>query len=198
MPVEEFKWCHMLDDKLTLIYDEPFRLAVLQLASAPSQQGSLLLRAGFSVEFLREAILATGWVRADGEHFRLTSQVRIEFLCDVLADMLQLFDTPDEPSRELRDIEMAVAAYQREVGSAIAIPLLALAWLDAIVREDLADEARSAVHVWSAEHLAVECEAHRQRRMKELVQRYSATEGIATRLAPSSATRNREGHAKLG
>ncbi len=189
----------MLDDKLTLIYDEPYRLAVLQLASAPAQQGSLLLREGFPLEFLREAILATGWVRADGQQFRLTSQVRVEFLCDVLADMLQLFDTPDQPSRELREVAAAVAEYQVEVGAAIAIPTLAFAWLDAIVREDLADEARSAVRVWSVENIAVECEAHRQRRMKELLQRYAAAEQIATRLAPSAATRSTPSNrAKLG
>ena len=188
----------MLDDKLTLIYDESFRLAVFQLAAVPQQQGSLLLREGFSVEFLREAILATGWVRPEGDNFRLTSQVRIEFLCDVVADMLQLFDKPDEPGRELREIEVAVAAYQVSVGSTVNIPVLALAWLDAIVREDLADEARSAVRVWSEENIAVECEAHRQRRMKELVQRYAAAENVELRLAPSSATRMREGQAKSG
>lgn len=179
----------MLDDKLTLIYDEPFRLAVLQLAAAPPQQGSLLLREGFSVEFLRAALLATGWVRSEGDQFRLTAQVRIEFLCDVLTDMIGLFETAEEPSRELREIEAAVAAYQEQVGSAIAISPLALAWLDVIVREDLADEARSAVRIWDAENIAVECEAHRQRRIKELLQRYAVAETVEVRMAPSAATR---------
>jgi len=188
----------MLADKLTLMYDAPFRLAVLQLASVPPQQGSLLLREGFSIEFLREALLATGWVRSDGDQFRLTSHVRTEFLCDVLSDMLNLFDAPDQPSRELRDVAAAVANYQIELGSAIDVPLLALAWLDAMVREDIADEARSALRTWSKESIPVECQAHRERRMKELLQRYAAAEPAAVRLAPSVGTRAAAKSAKSG
>lgn len=179
----------MLDDKLTITYDEQFQLATLRLESTPPQQCSLLVREGFSLGNLHDALLATGWARIEEQHYRLDCHVRVDFLADVLSNMLNLFDAPEQPTGELLAVRAAVAEHQRELGSDIAIPDLALAWLDVIVREDIADEARSSEQIWSQANLSVECLSHRQRRIKELLVRYSQPASVELRLAPSTATR---------
>jgi hypothetical protein len=180
----------MLDDKLTITYDEQFQLATLRLESTPPQQCSLLLREGFSLANLHEALIATGWARFEEQHYRLDCHVRIDFLADVLSNMLNLFDAPEQASRELLAVRAAVTAQQGDLGSDIAIPDLALAWLDVIVREDIADEARSSEQIWSQSNLSVECLSHRERRIKELLVRYAQPTGVELRLAPSTATRS--------
>lgn len=181
----------MLDDKLTITYDSQFQLASLHLDSTPPQQSSLLLREGFSLATLHQALIATGWVQGEEEHYRLDCHVRVDFLADVLSNMLNLFVAPEQPSRELLVVQAAVAEHQSNLGSDIAIPDLALAWLDVIVREDIADEARCSEQIWSQTNLSVECLSHRERRIKELLIRYSQpAAGIQTRLAPSTATRS--------
>lgn len=180
----------MLDDKLMITYDGQFQLATLRLESSPPQQSSLLLREGFSLANLHEALIATGWARVEERHYRLDCHVRVDFLADVLSNMLNLFDAPESPSRELLAVRTAVAEHQHELGSDIAIPDLALAWLDVIVREDIADEARCSEQIWSQANLSIECLSHRQRRIKELLVRYSQSAGVEMRLAPSTATRS--------
>jgi hypothetical protein len=180
----------MLDDKLMITYDGQFQLATLRLESSPPQQCSLLVREGFSLGNLHDALLATGWARIEEQQYRLDCHVRVDFLADVLSNMLNLFDAPEQPSRELLAVRAAVAEHQRDLGSDIAIPDLALAWLDVIVREDIADEARSSEQIWSQANLSVECLSHRERRIKELLVRYSQSAGVEMRLAPSTATRS--------
>ncbi len=180
----------MLDDKLTISYDAQFQLACLRLDSTPPQQCSLLLREGFSLADLHTAIVATGWARVEDQHYRLDCNVRVDFLVDVLGNMLNLFEAPQQPSLQLQVVRTALAEHQNSFCSDIAIPDWALAWLDVIVREDIADEARCSAQIWSQANLSVECLSHRERRIKELLIRYSQPAmGVQPRLAPSTATR---------
>jgi hypothetical protein len=58
------------------------------------------------------------------------------------------------------------------------------------VRDDLADEARSAADIWTADAIEVNCERSRLTRVEELIARYSLSEPIVSRMAGSVRTRS--------
>jgi hypothetical protein len=150
---------------------------------------------GFTIACVYQAVLATGWVERRGEGYVAERSVRCTDLCRTVEEMFLYFDGPEEPSGRLLQIREAVGEYFVVQDADLDIPLWAYAWLDLIVRDDMADEARCADDVWKNRELVINSESHCHRRVKELVARYSqaaAEPSTGTgRMAPSSRERRR-------
>ena len=181
--------------KLTLESDEDDRSVwlITESTSGIRQKEIVWLREGFGLDDVREAITATGWVQQDGDELRFTSAG--DSLCgrtisDVLEDIFGYFNAPGNPTDELREVQSAVTEYEAMRESKLDIPLYAYAWLDMTVREDLADEARSARDLWATSTVAIDLARNRERRVEELFSRYSQREARAIgRMAGSLPTR---------
>jgi hypothetical protein len=179
----------MINDILSIEYDPEIRMAFLKIGDVRPDRAAFSLPDGFGPDEVRELLLATGLVRADGEFYRLVQFIRAEHLSEILSEMLAQFDSPGVPCEELLEVQAAVEDYQSGIGSSSDIPLIALAWLDVMVRQDIAEEARSSDEIWSKTKFVVETKAHRDRRMKELLKRYSQQPSLPLRrMTPSCTT----------
>lgn len=163
----------MINDIVTVELDDRLRVVVLKVGDSTPDTGAFLMREGFEISDVRAALLASGLVRAEGESFRLAEFIGAERLADLVSSMLSRFDSPEVPGEALLEVHSMLQVFLSGSDSTVEIPLMATAWLDVIVREDLADEARSANEVWSKSKLIIEPKFHRDRRMKELVKRFT-------------------------
>ena len=193
----------MIGDKLTLDYkpDEGIVWLIVTSTSGLQHKELILLRNGFGPEDIREAVIATGWVEPVGGELQLTSDISCESLRDVVEAMLGYFVEPGVPGIELREIMSAVSEFDSVHELRRAISLYAYAWLDVMVRDDLADEARSTHRIWQHSEVVIDLARNCDRRVKELVARYSkrTTLGPIGAMAPSMPTRKpAESRAKLG
>jgi hypothetical protein len=184
----------MMGDKLTVdANSEDGTVWFVITSSSGLQYKELLwLREGFGIDDVCQAVLATGWVRQlEGGELRLTSDIRCETLRDMVEAVFGYFIEPGVPGIQLREIQSAVSEYDSVFALRRVIPLYAFAWLDVILREDLADEARSANRIWVKSNLALDLARLRDRRVAELVARYSpqGSAGAIGPLAPSQPTR---------
>ncbi|HEV3024135.1 MAG TPA: hypothetical protein VGX76_16780 [Pirellulales bacterium] len=168
-------------------------------------QDSLELRPGFTVEHVLAAVDATPWVVERHGERRIQGNIGCDRLARAVAQMLSYFDRPDEPSDELLNIRGHVASRFPDTGEDDAeIPLWAYAWLDLVLREDLADVARSAGTLWNLDLLTIDVARLRDERIRELLRRWSAAaDGPAEqRMTPSARRRQavdaRGGRAGLG
>ncbi len=163
----------MASNKLSLEYDKDDRAVWLTVDSTYGiqQRQAIWLRDEFTLAHIQAAILATGWASQNDGEYRLSSDIRCEQLCAVVEGMLDLFDAPDIPSRQLQDVQTAL---QQDVipPADTNISLYALAWLDVMVREDLADAARSETAIWHKSAISIDVEAHCHRRITELMSRF--------------------------
>ena len=182
----------MIGDQLVLKYDPQRHAAVLIATSLGGAAASerIALHEDFRLADVEAALLCTGCVAPQGEHWQFHSDIRLKSLRDLLEQMLGYFQAPGVPGSELLAVHAAVADYAAKRDLRPHIPWLAYAWLDCMVRDDLADEARSAGQIWSRDSLEVDCAAVRERRVSELLHRYAnAPTSAAARLAPSLPTR---------
>ena len=183
----------MADNRLSLEYDEDDR-AVWVTVDSPygiQQRQAIWLREQFALEHVQAAILATGRVTQHDGEYRLASDIRCEQLCATVESMLDLFDAPDVPSRQLQIVQTALAEQDLIPSAYGDISLYALAWLDVMVREDLADTARSAADIWTKSEVSIDVEAQCQRRVAELLSRFPHIKAKQVdRLAGSIPTRH--------
>ena len=180
-------------EQLQLQYDQDDHavwLVVNRVGAGRPEQELLRLREGFGLEQVRQALLATGWVHQHGDDQWLKYGLDLGVVQDVAQRMLDYFETPAEPRSVLLEVQAAVEAYDVVQQSDITIPLIAYAWLDIMIREDLADEARSAKRIWTDPKLVIELEPHCSRRVDELCKRYASRASM--RMAPSKRTRRPE------
>jgi hypothetical protein len=124
----------MINDILSIEYDAELRMAFLKIGDLRPDTAAFSLADGFGPNDVREALLATGSVRPDGDFYRLIQFIRAEHLSEILSEMLAQFDAPSVPREELLEVQAAVEDYQSGIGSSCGIPLMALAWLDVMVR----------------------------------------------------------------
>jgi hypothetical protein len=180
----------MQGDRLDLISRDENNVAWLFIDSPHRQLEPVWLHNGFALEDVREALLATGWVREDGNELRQTNDLRCVTISDHLQAMLGYFTAPGVPGRELLELQRKVeqsALFQRQQPN---IPAYAYAWLDVMVREDIADAARSASEIWNVDATSIECERIRLARVEELIARYSHADAAShSRMAGSVSTR---------
>jgi hypothetical protein len=180
----------MRGDKLTISHSDSDRCVWLVIDSPPlSHREGIWLREGFSVRDVYAAIEATGWAQRHGDAWQMLVDIRCELLRNVVEEMFTYFQASDLPTPELLTVQSGLAAYCMD-GAMDAVPLLACAWLDVMVRDDIADKARSVKNVWSEGSISIDCEALCERRAMEVLARFaSAQRGITGKLAPSTATR---------
>lgn len=184
----------MRDQLLQLDYDrgDPdwFVLRVIEPQSGREVSHVLLPSEGFQLNQLREALQATDWVAAAGDQLLLHSDRQLAALGQVVGAMFDYYVSPGQPSQRLLRVRDQVNAGQAVRDSGLQFPLFAYAWLDLMVRDDLADEARSAGDVWNCDHVQIDVRRVRDRRVEQLVQRYSAAQTSPGRLAPSGRRRS--------
>lgn len=180
-------------EQLQLQYDQDDHavwLVVSRVGAGRPDQELLRLREGFGLEQVRQALLATGWVHQHDDDLWLKYGLDLAVVQDVAQRMLDYFETPAEPRSMLLEVQAAVEAYDAVQQDEVHIPLIAYAWLDIMVREDLADEARSAKRIWTDPALVIEIESHSRRRVDELCKRYASRPPM--RMAPSKRKRHPE------
>lgn len=166
----------MLGDALRLEYEDDQHIVWLMIASeATETKDPLRLRSGFSPVDVCEALSAAGFIEPRGADWILTTDSRCETMRDVAQQMLEYFDAPGVPRNELLEVQAAVSQYTMVPESGVEIPLMACAWLDVIVRQDLADEARNADAIWNRPQVVIELESICDRRVEQLMQRLAQT-----------------------
>ncbi|HVC93924.1 MAG TPA: hypothetical protein VND64_09545 [Pirellulales bacterium] len=153
---------------------------------------SLEIPPGFTLDDILAAIDATGWiVERHGERC-IQDQIGCDQLVRTVEQMLSYFDRPDGPNGALLVIKDQIDACFGDAVDDLEIPLWAYAWLDLVLREDLADAARSASMPWKNERLMIDVSKLRDARIRELRHRYSQPRAVpeAQRIAGSARTRD--------
>lgn len=183
----------MQGETLTLQFDEADRVVWLLHCAGGlvRDRQSIWLRDAFDVRDVREAILATPWVSCDeaDEALLLLQGARCETVRDVVQQMLAYFDAPGAPSPKLVDVKSAVERFHGETGQNLS--WYGCAWLDVMVRDDIADEARSAEGIWTLGETVVDVLPHFHRRLEQLLSRSTkwTSEPSPIRMAGSASTR---------
>ncbi|MGE0756682.1 MAG: hypothetical protein AB7O38_06665 [Pirellulaceae bacterium] len=157
----------------------------------PSEHRHWLCRGhSFTEADIREALLATSWVRPHTGTLQVAGEVWHQQLADVVRAMLGYFVTSGVPRDELLTVHEAVRARAAQRGHTAEVPLWTCAWLDVLVRDDLAGEARRVRDIWTVPHLIVPCQAACERRLDAwLEESRMRAARLAERLAPSRHTR---------
>jgi hypothetical protein len=151
---------------------------------------SMQVPPGFTLVHVLAAVEATGWVAERNGHQRIHDRIGCDQLVRMVEGMLSYFDRPGEPGEALLEIKRQVDGRlgERSDGEG-EWPLLAYAWLDLILREDVADIARSAESLWSHDSLTVDVRFLRDERLRELCRRYARTQ-VTAQTAASARLRD--------
>lgn len=187
----------MLSDQLTIGYDDSDGWVTFDKKSPYGNVDTdcFQLRNRFTIDHVHQAVLATGWVERRSEGYAADSNVRCKDLRETVEEMFFYFDGPERPSSRLLQIKEAVGKYSIVQDANLDIPLWAYAWLDLMVRDDIADQARCVEDIWSNRQLVVNLESHCDRHVRELVVRYSQPVAESSvgdgRMAPSTRERGR-------
>ncbi len=159
---------------------------------AGNSHDSLEIPPGFVFDDILAAIDATGWVVERGGERWIQDHIGCDQLVRTVERMLSYFTRSDEATDELRDIKDQVDARLKDAVDEVEIPLWACAWLDVVLREDLADAARSASAPWEHDRLTIDVGKLRDTRIRELRDRYAQPRAVpaAQRIAGSARTRD--------
>jgi hypothetical protein len=183
----------MVPDRLLIEFGEDDDWVRLrrEVRRGPDDEALFELPPAFSREDVRIALLATGQVSERDAELVLAADGNCRSLSRLMGEMFSYFDSSEQPSAQLREVQAAVSEYGLTPATCPAMPLWALAWLDLVVREDLADDARSREGIWSDPDFVVHVEPHCRRRVDELLRRYNqpVVEVPIGRMASSSRTR---------
>jgi hypothetical protein len=153
---------------------------------------SLEIPPGFAFDDILAAIDATGWVVEQAGERWIQDHIVCDQLVQTVERMLSYFSRSDAASDELRGIKDEIDAYFADAVDDMQIPLWAYAWLDIVLREDLADAARTAGAPWKDDRLMIDVGQLRDARTRELRLRYSQSRAVpaAQRTAGSARTRD--------
>jgi hypothetical protein len=194
-------------DRLVVALDEDGWVAFRRVDKQPGDHSQAIfqLPKGFTLDDVLEAVRATGWV-VDREGVPwIDHQTGCTFLADFVLEMFYYFDAPNRPSKRLAGIQAAVAqllAGQTE--AEVRLSPWVSAWLDLVVRNDAKEEVLTAEDLWRSDVLRVDIGKHRERRLRQALERAQqpaessetaagtvAAQGSAEagRMAPSKRTR---------
>lgn len=176
----------MINDELTIEFDARLHLARLRIGGHRSDMATVIPPHGFELEDIRAALLATNYVRESGGTFRLAEHISAEHLSEMVSAMLGQFDAPGVPGNALLQLQAIVDDYKSGTGSNVEIPWMAIAWLDFVVRQDIAEESRDSDEIWSKPKFVVDSKGHKERRLAQLVKRFSPATAPLRRMTPSS------------
>jgi len=185
----------MHGETLTLQFDEADRVVwLLHCAGGLARhRQSIWLRDTFDVQDVRDAILATPWVTEDDgqKALVLLHGARSETIRDVVQQMLAYFDAPGAPSPALIAVKSAVQRLHGETEQQRNLSWYAYAWLDVMVRDDIADQVRSAEEIWTLGETIVDVVPHFRLRLEQLLSRSPkmTSETTPIRMAGSVSTR---------
>ncbi len=182
----------MLERQLNLRYDPAQELISLDCGTFGKR--SLRSRKGFNAVFAREAVLTTGMVDAEESGLVLRSESSLTTLVDVVTKMLDYFNAADEPSADLRRVKEVIDRQYLSDSPSPALSWLAYAWLDVMVRENLACDARDAADVWTNRLLTLDAEQHCDRLVQEILRRQErfAAEMHRPRMSPRVNERSQQ------
>ena len=138
------------------------------------------------------AALATGLVVARNDHFLLDATTGCNALASYIDRLFGYFEKPGKPGPELkRVIEQVRERFEVDE----TLPLWSFAWLDLIVRDDLADAARSEADPWAADKVTLDLAKVRDRRLEQVLaaHRQAASPG---ELKQAKSRRTRTGRKK--
>lgn len=166
---------------------------ITESPNGKEHRDNVRLRESFNLDDVRGAVLATGWVSQDGDELRFTkafdNRPFDRTLSDLVEDMFSYFNSPDDLTDELLEVQLAVTEYEGMGEPRLDIPPYAYAWLDIMLREDIADEARSSKNIWAKSEVTIELDRSRAHWIEELLSRYSRPASRAiSRMAGSLPT----------
>ena len=161
-------------------------LLTAQSNGATRNRGLVTNAKGFSQSEIIDAVCASGFVHLRNGLLQISNHIDCEQLAELVDQIFDdYFDAPRQPADRLRRVCEAVDP-QLPLGLHVQIPLFAYAWLDLTIRIDMAELAR-AVDPWAPNPVQIDATRCRDRRVRELVDRYLATKNAASN-RPSDAT----------
>lgn len=180
-----------MHDELVLSLEEPGWASIRRASAAGGwfDQSLLPLPEGFTLEDVRDALTATGWVSTDGEVLYLLQSKSCCDLSEITLELFSYFESSGEPRRRLREVAEAVTEYSVVQDAQLQLSWWAYAWLDLIVRDDLAEEARGVTSVWR-DTLQLDAGRLAERRVREMVERYGREALAVRRMASSVRSRD--------
>jgi hypothetical protein len=173
-------------------------LTKLDRAKGQAQANLLLPSRGFGLHHLGDPFLATGWVRRDDDRLLLQDNVSVESIREVVSEMFEYFTASDVPSPELLNIQSAVDSFDIVPAWNVRISLFAYAWLNIMVRDDLAEQARQSANLWSRNQISIDTQRICQRRLQELVHRGKQELRLRPGVARHRVLDDRQGMTSLG
>lgn len=150
------------------------------------------LPAGFERKDLTAALLATGWVQGNEQGLQMATDHSCRYLADVLAAMLDLFESPEQPRHELLEAEQAIGEYYDFQAAGVDLPWFALAWMHVMLREAIVEEARCTEDIWAdTAAKVIPVSRYRDELVQLMIGRYAAAsnESVVGKLAASRSTR---------
>jgi hypothetical protein len=179
-------------DRLIVESDEDGWVTFRRADMPPSEQSHAMFQVpkGFQLSDVLEAARATGWVIERYGGPWIDHQTGCQFLANFVLEMLYYFDAPNRPSKRLRRIQRAVDQWLAEEG--IDEPRLsswAYTWLDLVVRDDAKEDVLTAEDVWRSDVLQVDLARHRDRRLRQVLER---TQPQAAPALPAEVTEGTE------
>lgn len=164
-----------------------------RLWAGESAHSLLQLTRGFDLDSILAAAAATGWTeQRDGEWRILSSQSCRELVC-LLDAMLEYFDGPDEPHPQVLQIKAqvdALLADDPDTGAVLNLTLWHYARLDLLLRENLADAARSLDGIWVQDDQLLDVRGVRTSTIRRFCQDARLADVSARRMAPSARTQS--------
>lgn len=186
-------------DRLIADFDREEGWAAFRRAGGPSGESlraMFQVRKGFSRDDVLEAARGTGWVVDREGDLWIDSQIACETLAGFVREMLDYFDEPGKPSRQLIQVQRFVQeCLAAESDEEISLSPWVCAWLDLVIRDDAKDDVLAANDVWQTDVLQVDLRKHRTRRVHQVLERLLGTAGPAEagKMAPSRRWRRASG-----
>ncbi|MEM6468901.1 MAG: hypothetical protein AAF802_04980 [Planctomycetota bacterium] len=161
-------------------------------SQASHSQCSFEIPSGFGSEHIGPLLNATHWFDRRGEQWRLRLDRSLSDVAEVLLQMFDSFEDPWKPTDRLRDAKEWIAMEAASTGLGVEVDFFQAAFLDAELRELLADQLRSlsgedAAGIWNDPQVTLESGSARA----ELLSRYFRSGQSLAPLAKSITTRER-------
>jgi len=183
-----------LGDECDFDDDGGWAILLTSESSALGRNRGLLTNVhGFSREEIIEAACSSGWVVCEDEVLEVDDEVGCEELANLIERIFdEYYEGPGNPNEWLLRIRDEIDNYLGEHD--LEMPLVAYAWLDLFVREDVADEARRT-DPWLGDSLSVTLNNKRNRRVEQFAQRYQREND--TRRAFAASARHRDQSSRI-
>jgi hypothetical protein len=185
----------MPDERLSIEFNAEDGWVTLrrpQGASSERAQAMFQVREGFTLADVVDAVRSTGWIVERAGELSIDQDTSCQTLADAIVEMTAYFDAPQVPSKELLRIKQEVDAWLAEdLDPTTSLSLWVYAWLDVVIRKDAAEDVLTTTDIWRTDVLDVDLGQHRDRRLRQLLERCqeSPAREPTSRMAPSQRSR---------